>query len=81
MRTNKSDVFKVAYKSAIISGMMMLTNDAANNVCYSKVSTTPFGKILRNLAATAGGYFLGSKVADYSYAAIERAIDKYREEV
>lgn len=80
MRKDKNEVFRIAYKSAIISGSMMIANDTLNNNLGYKPAT-PFGKILRNLAASAGGYYIGSKIADFSYAAIERAVDKYKEEV
>ena len=79
MKTERSELFRIAYRSAIISGSMMVANDAVSNRIGCRPAS-PVGKILRSLAASAGGYYLGSKIADFTYAAIERAVDKYMED-
>lgn len=70
-------LLEIGYKSLIISGSIMITNDLTA-IPYGR-SVTPFGKVARNSAATAGGYLIGKKVADGSWDKIEYAIDKYKE--
>lgn len=77
MRAERTDILKFVYKSLVISGSIMLTNDTARY--YGVGSATQFGKITRNIASTAIGYTVGKKAADASYDAIEAAVERYKE--
>lgn len=72
------NLIKFAYKTLIISGSIMLTNDAAWHMGFTK-QTTSFGRIARNSAATATGYVVGKKIADETWDVIEEAANRYRE--
>ncbi len=70
-------LLKLGYKTIIISGSVMFTNDVARY--YGLGAATPFGKVARNASATAGGYLVGKKIADKSWDVIEEAVNQYKE--